>query len=313
MRLVFFGTPDFASVCLEKILTSRHTVKAVVTAPDKPKGRGKKIEPTPVKVLAQMHGIETLQPDDLKDRTFLEKLQSYNADLFCVVAFRILPEEVFCMPPGGCINLHGSLLPKYRGAAPINWAIINGETETGLTTFFIRRKVDTGDMLLQSKLSIGADEIFEELYNRMAVCGGELLIKTIDLIETGAYKTQCQDNTLATPAPKLTPELGNIDWTKASTDIHNLVRGLSPKPGAYSFLKGRKILFIQTHLQNESAKGNAGEILMADSQKGLKIACGSGAVEVIKLRPESSKTVSGAEYVRGYRPRVGEMFERNIG
>jgi methionyl-tRNA formyltransferase len=313
MRLVFFGTPDFASVCLEKILTSQHKVTAVVTAPDKPKGRGMKIEPSPVKVVAQNHSLDILQPEDLKDRLFLEKLQAYQADLYCVVAFRILPEEVFGMPPKGCINLHGSLLPKYRGAAPINWAIINGESETGLTTFFIRRKVDTGDILLQSRLPIGRDETFEELYNRMAAGGGDLLIKTIDLIESGRYETQRQDNSLATPAPKLTPELGNIDWTKSSQDVHNLVRGLSPRPGAYSYIKGRKIIFVQTRVADSSHNRTAGEITMADPQKGLLIACGNGALEAIKLRPESSKTITGAEYVRGHRPAVGEMFERKIG
>jgi methionyl-tRNA formyltransferase len=313
MRLVFFGTPDFASRCLEKILSSKHRVAAVVTVPDKPQGRGMKIESAPVKLAAQKHGIEILQPDNLKEASFLEKLRSYNADLFCVVAFKILPEDVFAMPPAGCINLHGSLLPKYRGAAPINWAIINGEAETGLTTFFIRRKVDTGDMLLQSRLPIGPEETFEELYNRMADYGGELLVRTIDLIESGDFTTQSQDGSLATPAPKLTPELGNIDWSKSALEIHNLIRGLSPKPGAYSYVKGRKVIFIRSRIAQLPQDGSAGQVIMAAPQKGMAIACGNGVLEILKLKPESSKTISGAEYIRGHRITPGEMFERKIG
>ncbi|HBZ00239.1 MAG TPA: methionyl-tRNA formyltransferase [candidate division Zixibacteria bacterium] len=313
MRLVFLGTPNFASQCLEKIL-SKHQVAAVVTAPDKPKGRGMKVEPSEVKLLAQERGLDILQPINLKDSEFLKKLSFYKADLFCVVAFRILPEEVFTMPPKGCINLHGSLLPKYRGAAPINWAIINGERETGLTTFFIRRAVDTGDIILQEKILIGPEETFGELYERMAELGGETLIKTIDLIETNSVSLSSQDNNQATPAPKLTPEIGKIDWIMKAEAVHNLVRGLSPKPGAYSFLKGKKVIVLRTRLTRLDSVGKRpGEVLQADPQKGIIIACGEGSVEILELKPESGKAITGAEFVRGHRLIAGEVFEQRIG
>ncbi len=314
MRLVFFGTPDFALRCLEKILSSKHRVAAVVTAPDKPKGRGMKLEPPEVKRVARERGLDILQPANLKDPDFLKRLSSYQADLFCVVAFRILPEEVFAMPPQGCINLHGSLLPKYRGAAPINWAIIQGEKQTGLTTFFIRRQVDTGDMILQEKIEIGPDETFGELHDKMADSGGDLLIRTMDLIEAGPIKPICQDNSQATPAPKLTPELGNIDWSRKASDIHNLVRGLSPRPGAYTSRDGRKVTILRTKLAGAS-KSNAapGEITQADPQKGIIVACGLDSVQILQIKPESGKAITGAEFVRGYRLIAGELFERKFG
>jgi len=314
MRLVFFGTPEFASRCLEKILSSKHQVAAVVTAPDKPRGRGMKVEIPDVKRLALSRGLEVLQPSDLRDPQFIQKLSSCSAGLFCVVAFRILPEEVFTMPPAGCVNLHASLLPRYRGAAPINWAIINGERETGLTTFFIRRNVDTGDMIMQEKLQIKPDETFGELHDRMADSGGQLLVETIDAIEAGDVKPIGQDNSLATSAPKITPQLGNIDWTKPALEIHNLIRGFSPRPGAYTAWKGRKIILLRSRPDETSITGSKpGEIIRAHPQKGIITACGYGSLEILELRPESGKTMSAAEYVRGHRLTVGEVFEKIIG
>jgi methionyl-tRNA formyltransferase len=314
MRLVYFGTPDFASRCLEKILLSKHQVVAVVTVPDKPRGRGMKVESSDVKRLAQERGLDILQPSNLKDPEFLRCLSSYGADLFMVVAFRILPEEVFMMPPKGSINLHGSLLPKYRGAAPINWAIINGEKETGLTTFFLRKRVDTGDIIKQSKTEIGPEETFAELHDRMATLGGELLIQTIDLIEAGNIKPILQDSSQATPAPKLLPEMGNIAWPKSALQIHNLVRGLSPKPGAYSFRNGKKVLILRTKpVELDNATYKPGQIVQADPQKGITIACGVGGIQIMELKPESGKAITGAEFVRGYRLTAGEVFERKFG
>ncbi|OGC94705.1 MAG: methionyl-tRNA formyltransferase [candidate division Zixibacteria bacterium RBG_16_53_22] len=314
MRLVFFGTPEFASRCLEKILSSKHQVAAVVTAPDKPRGRGMRVEVPDVKRLAQIRGLKVLQPLNLSDPQFIHRLSSYNAELFCVVAFRILPEEVFAMPPAGCINLHASLLPRYRGAAPINWAIINGERETGLTTFFIRRNVDTGDMIMQEKLQIKPDETFGDLHDRLADLGGELLIRTIDSIEAGDIKPICQDNALATSAPKITPRLGNIDWTKPAREIHNLIRGLSPRPGAYTARKGRKIILLRCRPYDTIITGSKpGEIIKAHPQTGIVAACGTGSLEILELRPESGKTMSAAEYVRGHRLTVGEVLEKLIG
>jgi methionyl-tRNA formyltransferase len=311
MRLVFFGTPDFASRCLEKILSSSHEVAAVVTAPDKPQGRGLKLVAPDVKCLARSRGLEVLQPVDLRESPFIEKLSFFNARLFCVVAFRILPEEIFAMPPAGCVNLHASLLPKYRGAAPINWALINGEPETGLTTFFIRRKVDTGDMIMQAKLQIGPEETFGELHDRMAESGGELLIRTINAIEAGIIEPRRQDNALASSAPKLTSELGIISWHRPAIEIHNLIRGLSPKPGAYTARKGRKIILLRSRSLELTKTGlKPGTILEANTQKGITVACGIGALSILELRPESGKTMSAAEYVRGHRLTVGEVFEK---
>jgi methionyl-tRNA formyltransferase len=314
MRLVYFGTPDFASRCLEKILSSQHQVAAVVTAPDSPRGRGMKLEPPEVKRLALSRGLELLQPANLKNSEFLQKLLSYHAELFCVVAFRILPEQVYSMPRRGCINLHASLLPKFRGAAPINWAIINGEKETGLTTFYIRKKVDTGDMLVQDKLEIGPDETYGELHDRMAILGGELLIRTIDKIEKGDIEPVCQDNAQASAAPKLTPAMGDIDWSGKAIEVHNLVRGLSPQPGAYSLKNNKKILILRTRpVKIETKLAAPGVVMQADPRKGIVVACGDGAVEILQLKPESGRAITGAEYVRGHRLIAGESFERKFG
>ncbi len=309
MRLVFFGTPEFASRCLEKIIASDHEVLAVVTAPDKPKGRGKKIEPPDVKITALKHGLEVFQPEKLKEKEFISRLKALKADFYCVVAFRILPEEVFSMPTKGCVNLHASLLPKYRGAAPINWAIIKGEHETGLTTFFIRKKVDTGDIIMWEKMNIGPDETFGELHDRMAEMGGDLIVKTMNLIQSGAIKTMTQDEVQTSPAPKLSPESGKIKWFDTAFNIHNLIRGLSPRPGAYTYRNGKKLLILRSKIKeiNKVIK-NPGTIVLADPKKGIEIGCGKGVLELIELKPESGKVISGAELVRGYHLKAGEEF-----
>ncbi len=313
MRLLFFGTPDFASQCLRKILSSKHSVEAVVTAPDRPVGRGRKLTQTAVKMLARSHGLKILQPEKLKDSSFLEKIEAFGADIFCVVAFRILPEEVFNMPPEGCINLHASLLPKYRGAAPINWALINGESETGLTTFFIRRQVDTGKIILQEKLDIGPDETFGSLHDRMAEMGGELLIRTLDLIESGDFTPTKQDDSQASSAPKIYPELGRVNWTRSAREIHNLVRGLSPRPAAFSYLDRKRITLLLAELvTDEPVSQKPGSVIMADSKNGIVVACGKGSLKLLQLKPESGRAMMGAEFVRGYRLAVGACFGGHV-
>ncbi len=313
MRLLFFGTPDFASQCLRKILSSKHSVVAVVTAPDRPVGRGRRLTQTAVKTLAHSQGLEVLQPERLKDSSFLEKLEAFGADIFCVVAFRILPEDVFSMPPEGCVNLHASLLPKYRGAAPINWALINGESETGLTTFFIRRKVDTGEIILQEKLEIGPDETFGSLHDRMADKGGGLLVRTLDMIESGNVTTMKQDDSQASPAPKIYPELGRVDWTKSAHEIHNLVRGLSPRPAAFSYLDQKRITLLLTELATDDPIGQKpGSVIMADSRNGIVVSCGKGSLKLLQLKPESGRAMAGAEFVRGYRLTAGTGFGGRI-
>ncbi|UCC79800.1 MAG: methionyl-tRNA formyltransferase [Candidatus Zixiibacteriota bacterium] len=308
MKVVFFGTPEFAARTLKKVLLSRHRIVGVVCGPDRRKGRGRKIVFPEVKTLALEKGLSILQPEDLKDEGFLRELRDFDADFFCVVAFRILPGEVFEMPPRGCVNLHASLLPKYRGAAPINWAIINGETETGLTTFFIRKKVDTGDILLQRKIAIGPEETFGELHDRMADLGGDLLVETMDKIEIGNFEASAQKNSEATKAPKIYPELGKIEWSRPGNVIHNLVRGLSPKPAAYSFYEGEKIYILRTRIAENREKSNPGEVIYADGKKGLIAGCGAGALEIIQIKPESRKAMSGAEFVRGHRIEKGAFF-----
>lgn len=309
MRLVYFGTPDFASRCLRKILSSKHGVAAVVTAPERPGGRGRRLSPTAVDRLAVSRDLEIMRPDNLKDPSFLKKLESFGADLFCVVAFRILPEEVFSMPPRGCINLHASLLPKYRGAAPINWALINGERVTGLTTFLIQKKVDTGDLILQEEIKVGPDETFGELHDRLADLGGDLLIRSLELIESGDLRPSKQDDSQASAAPKISSRLGRIDWSQSAEVIHNLVRGLSPKPGAFTYSGGRRIAILRTAPgAGESTEVEPGTVIIADPVAGITVACGQGTIRILQLKPESGRVLTGAEFVRGRRLQPGARF-----
>ncbi len=308
MKVVFFGTPEFAARTLKKVLLSRHEITGVVCGPDRRKGRGRKVVLHEVKQVALEKKLSIFQPEDLKDEGFLRELRGLNADFFCVVAFRILPEKVFEMPPRGCVNLHASLLPQYRGAAPINWAIINGETETGLTTFFIRKKVDTGEIIMQRKIAVGPDETFGELHDRMADLGGGLLVETMDRIELGKYETSIQENSEATKAPKIYPELGKIDWGCSANEIHNLVRGLSPKPAAYTFHDGAKIAILKTRIAKYGEKAGPGEIVFIDGEKGLVVGCGDGTLEILQAKPESRKAMSGAEFIRGQRIEKGVFF-----
>ena len=308
MKVVFFGTPEFAARTLKKALSSHHQIIGVVCGPDRRKGRGRRIIFPEVKQLVLEKGLNILQPEDLKDEGFLRELSGMNADLFCVVAFRILPEEVFEMPPKGCMNLHASLLPKYRGAAPINWAIINGDTETGLTTFFIRKKVDTGDIIMQRKIAIGQDETFGELHDRMADLGGDLLVETMDKIEPGDYETYVQDNSEATKAPKIFPELGKIDWGKSANEVHNLVRGLSPTPAAYTFHNGARITILKTRIAEYKGGASPGEVVSADGKEGLVLRCGEGSLEILQVKPESRKAMTGGEFIRGQRIENGGIF-----
>jgi methionyl-tRNA formyltransferase len=308
MKVVFFGTPEFAARTLKKILSSDHDIVAAVCGSDSRKGRGRKEAFPEVKQVALERGLKLLQPGNLKDRNFITQLENLNADFFCVVAFRILPEDVFEIPPRGCVNLHASLLPRYRGAAPINWALINGEEETGLTAFFIRRKVDTGDIIMQRRIKIDPEETFGELHDRMADLGGDLLIETMNKIESGEFEMTRQDDSRATAAPKITPELGRIDWSKPAEKIHNLVRGLSPRPAAYTFFNGTKMTIIRTRPADKPLHGKPGAVLFADAAKGLIVSCGSGALELLEVKPESRGVMNGAEFVRGKRIAAGAMF-----
>lgn len=297
MKIVFFGTPEFAIPSLKKIIDSKHEVKAVVTAPDKERGRGRKVSYTPVKELALQNHIDVLQPENLSDEDFYDELKSINADLFVVVAFRILPEKVFNMPKFGSFNLHGSLLPKYRGAAPIQWALINGDNETGVTTFFLQKKVDTGNLILSKKIDIGEGDDFQSLHDRMSVLGADAVIETIGLIENGNVNIKPQDESLATPAPKITKEICEIDWTKSALDIRNLVRGLSPVPGAF-FIKNNKQYKVFNCSIEKTQDLQPGEF--SETKNELFAGTGTTNLRILEIQLEGRKRISAEEFLRGY-------------
>lgn len=297
MKIVFFGTPDFALPSLKKIFDSEHSVEAVVTAPDKERGRGRKVSSTPVKEFAIQNNIKVLQPQMLDDKEFVDSLQKLNADLFVIVAFRILPEAVFTLPSKGSFNLHGSLLPKYRGAAPIQWALINGEKETGVTTFFLKKKVDTGNVLLQRHIPISENDNLGILHDRMSIVGADLVLETINLIkENNAVETP-QDDSLVCPAPKITKDICRIDWNKPVEEIHNLIRGLSPFPGAFFEVDNKKYKVFKT-LPSSLSNLKPGEIV--ESKKQIFIGAKVGALEIIEIQPEGRKRMKTDEFLRGY-------------
>lgn len=297
------GTPEFAVPSLEKILKSNHTVELVVTAPDKERGRGKKISATPVKEFALQNNLEVLSPLSLKDEEFITRLKEVEADLFVIVAFRILPKEVYTIPKRGSFNLHGSLLPKYRGAAPMQWALINGDNETGVTSFFLEDKVDTGNIILREKLKIDEDDDLGTLHDKMMMLGADVVLRTIDLIDAGMYNLQKQDNTLASPAPKISKEICKIDWAKKAKEIHNLVRGLSPHPAAFSEINGKYFKIFRTKLVDENIisednKFLPGEIVQTKNE--IFIKTGEGFIQIIELQPEGRKRMAAEEFLRGY-------------
>ncbi len=298
MKIIYFGTPDFSIPPLKKILESKHELCAVVTAQDKERGRGRRISFTPVKQFAMDNQIPAMQPASFKDPDFLRQLNVYQADLFVVVAFRILPEEVFAFPPKGTFNLHGSLLPKYRGAAPIQWALINGDTETGLTTFFLKKKVDTGNIILQRKIEIYPEDNFETLHDRMSELGAELVFDTIELIDKGEVKETPQDDSLASPAPKITKEICEIKWTeKSALQIHNLVRGVSPFPGAFFIKNGKIFKVFQTSVEPEI---QLKPFEIKETKREIFIGTKSGAIKILRIQPEGRKRMTAEEFLRGY-------------
>jgi methionyl-tRNA formyltransferase len=312
MNIVFMGTPEFARRPLEYLLNNtRHEIKAVVTGPDRRSGRGRELKLTAVKSAAIESGLPIFTPESLKDENFLNQMKNIRADIFVVVAFRILPEKLFIVPNYGSINLHGSLLPKYRGAAPINWALINGETETGLTTFFLKKNVDTGDIIYQEKTDIGPEESFDDLYQRLSEMAGPVIEKSLNLIESGEVKETAQDNSLATPAPKIKPENCLIDWTLPAADCVNFIRGLSSVPGAFTFFRGKKLkIFRASKIVDETgADYDPGQIIR--DKKRLIVAASDGNIEIIQLLPEGKSKITGGEFIRGYQPGDRETLGEN--
>jgi methionyl-tRNA formyltransferase len=302
LRIVFMGTPEFAVGILDTILHNNYEVVGVITAADKPAGRGQKIKYSAVKEYALAHNLHLLQPTNLKDESFLAELQVLNANLQIVVAFRMLPEVVWKMPSLGTFNLHASLLPNYRGAAPINWAIINGETKTGVTTFFIDDKIDTGAMILNAETAVGANESAGELHDRLMELGSETVIQTLRLVEKGSVITTVQeDNDEIKTAYKLNKENCKIDWNKSALDIHNLIRGLSPYPAAWSFIsdKGEEwnVKIYQSNIVIEAHTLAVGQLVC--TKKELKIAVRDGFIQIVSLQFPGKKKMNTAEFLNG--------------
>lgn len=323
LRIVFMGTPEFAVASLDALVKAGYHIAGVITTPDKPAGRGMKLTESPVKKYALEHNLRILQPEKLKDPEFLEELRSLQADLQVVVAFRMLPQVVWNMPRMGTINVHGSLLPQYRGAAPINWAVINGENETGVTTFKLKQEIDTGDILLQEKFPIGENETAGEVHDKMKTIGAALLVKTVKGLVEGTLKETPQASivnsqlSIGNPrhseshspftihhsplkhAPKIFTETCKIDFTKTVDEVHNLIRGLSPFPGAFTELNGRMLKIYRSEKEIKPVTITAG-FHETDGKTFLKFACANGYILVKELQLEGKKKMNVEDFLRGY-------------
>ena len=301
-RIIFMGTPEFAVASLDALVKAGFNIVAAVTAPDKPAGRGMKMNESAVKRYAVAANIPVLQPAKLRDPEFIEQLRSLHADLQIVVAFRMLPEIVWNMPPFGTINVHASLLPKYRGAAPINWAIINGEKMTGITTFRLVHEIDKGNILLQRSVEIGEDETAGELHDKLKNLGARVLVETIAGLIEGTVEEKTQPETGAQHhAPKLTTETGKIDWTLGAHQVHNLVRGLSPAPGAFTSLEGKTLKVYRTTVAVQNTGKQPGE-WETDSKTFLRFAAKDGWVYITELQLEGKKRMEIKSFLMGFRP-----------
>lgn len=305
MKLIFMGTPDFAVPCLEALVDAGHEVCAVFTQPDKPVGRKQLLTPPPVKVCAQQLGISVYQPTTLKNGAADELIASFNADAAVVVAYgKILPAATLKLTRLGFINVHASLLPKYRGAAPIQWAIVDGEGETGVTTMLLNEGLDTGDMLEKAVTAIDPDEHCESLHDRLSQMGAKLIISTLDGLENGTITPKKQNDKLATYAKIIAKEMAQIDWNKPARDIHNLIRGFDPWPVAYTHLDGRRIKVYGSRVLDLS--GEAGSVIDNDGR--LVVACGEGALEMTEVQPEGSRRMSAAAMLLGNKIEIGYKF-----
>ena len=297
MKIIFMGTPDFSVGTLEALVDAGHDVCLAVTQPDKPKGRGKEMQPTPVKEAAERHGIPVYQPKKIRDPQCVEELKKYQADVMVVIAFgQILPRSILELTPYGCINVHASLLPKYRGAAPIQWSILRGEKTTGVTTMYMAEGLDTGDMLMKAETEIGPDETAGELHDRLSQLGADLIVRTLDAMKAGTLTRTPQDDALSCYAPILTRDLSKIAWTKTAQEIHNQVRGLSPWPSASTVWGGKTLKIHKTKLLS-GVSGAPGEVKPG---KSLVVCCGEGAVELLTVQYEGGKRMSGADFLLGH-------------
>jgi methionyl-tRNA formyltransferase len=308
MRIVFMGTPDFAVAALDILVKNNYDIVGVVTAPDKPAGRGRQLQESAVKKYAAEKGLNILQPEKLKNNEFLNELKSLNADLQIVVAFRMLPEVVWNMPPMGTFNLHASLLPQYRGAAPINHAIINGERETGVTTFFLKHEIDTGDILFQERVAIGEKETAGELHDKLMEIGAGLVLKTVKAIKANEFKKIAQEKIAREDeikhAPKIFKEDCKLDWNKSVSEIYNKIRGLSPYPAAFTELLGEEGKTIQLKIYfgapEEAAINEEPGTIMSDGKSFLKIAAANGWMQILDLQLAGKNRIKTADFLRGF-------------
>lgn len=307
MRIVFMGTPDFAVPSLEILIENGYTPVSVVTGPDRPRGRGRKWSPTPVKRIAERHGIPVLQPESVKDPSFAADIATLRPDVIVVVAFRILPPAVFGAARLGAFNLHASLLPAFRGAAPINRALMAGAERSGVTTFFLKEKVDTGNVILRKEIEVGPNETAGELHDRLMMLGAEAVLETLRKIEAGTAEASEQDDRLATPAPKITREDARIRWSEDAETVHNQIRGLSPYPGAWTMHGDVLIKMLRTRIGRATTGAEPGTVVSAGKE--IEIACGSGTVLVEELQREGKAKLSAEAFVHGYRIEPGDRLE----
>lgn len=299
MKIVFMGTPEFAVPCLQKIIDEGHEVVAVVTQPDKPKGRGKKLAMPPVKELALKYDIPVYQPLKAREESFVDTLKEMNPELIVVVAFgQILPKSILDIPKYGCVNVHASLLPRYRGAAPLNWVIINGEEKTGVTTMYMDEGLDTGDMILKSEIPLDDEITAGELHDKMMIDGAKVLKETIDLIEKGEAPREKQSNEDTCYSPIMNKSLGNIDWKKSAIDIHNLVRGINPWPSAYTTYEGQTMKIWKTKVIDKNSDKDPGTIISVDKE-GINVSTSEGILQIKEIQMAGKKRMEVSEYIKG--------------
>lgn len=304
MKIIFMGTPDFAAASLEALIASRHEIQAVVTQPDKPKGRKGELTPSPVKVVAEGKGIKVYQPLKVRDEEFVETLRAYNPDVMVVVAFgQIIPLSILKMPKYGCVNIHGSLLPKYRGAAPIQWAVLDGEKETGITTILMDEGIDTGDILLKKTIKIDTDETSGSLFDKLMALGAETILETLDELEKGSLTPIKQGESPTAYAKMLTKAMGLIDFTKPAKELDCFVRGMDPWPSAYTLLAGKTLKLWK--VRAVEGGGKAGSVIDIDKES-FTIACGEGAIEVLEVQLEGKKRMSAGDFLKGSTLNIGQ-------
>ena len=304
MKIIFMGTPDFAAASLEALIASRHEIQAVVTQPDKPKGRKGELTPSPVKVVAEEKGIKVYQPLKVRDEEFVKTLRAYNPDVIVVVAFgQIIPLSILKMPKYGCVNIHGSLLPKYRGAAPIQWAVLDGEKETGITTILMDEGIDTGDILLKKTIKIDTDETSGSLFDKLKALGAETILETLDELEKGSITPTKQGESPTAYAKMLTKAMGLIDFTRSAKELDCFVRGMDPWPSAYTLLAGKTLKLWKVRAVEKS--GKAGSVIDIDKES-FTIACGEGAIEVLEVQLEGKKRMSAGDFLKGSTLNIGQ-------